>query len=70
MADELATQNDPRETSAVIAKRMGLSERVVDRVLDLHRMEMDARYRTLRRFVHDGLVASGANAADVRRMAK
>lgn len=61
MADELALANDPRETSAVIAKRLGLSERVVDRCLDLDRIRHKTGYRTLRTFVHDGLVVSGAN---------
>jgi hypothetical protein len=61
MADELALANDPRETSAVISKRMGLSERVIDRVLDLDRIMGKRGLKTLRTFVHDGLVASGQN---------
>jgi hypothetical protein len=61
MADELALANDPRETSAVIAKRMGLQERVVDRVLDLDRIKHKSGLRTLKRFVHDGLVAHTQN---------
>jgi hypothetical protein len=61
MADELALANDPRETSAVIAKRMGLSERVVDRCLDLDRIRHKRGYHTLRNGVHDALVMSGSN---------
>lgn len=58
MANDLALANDPRETSSVIKQRLGIEERVIDRVLDLDRIRHTNGFQTLRHYIHGGLVAA------------